>query len=144
MFSNIVQSTSTAFSSSSSSNMNHKQQQLQRRHMNASVLSAAEQPSTSANPRYNSLLALQSRDFRSAPGSKLVLSDIGGLLAGSGKDDRPFSIGMQKSFHTKMDQYLKEKDNKSVSSVSSRGSGITLKEVNEDRASWIKERMEDA
>ncbi|MEJ2670458.1 MAG: hypothetical protein P8077_09570 [Gammaproteobacteria bacterium] len=108
MFKSINQSAGVTPSNSPSSNTDHKQKQHLQSLMNASVLSAAQQPSTSANPRYNSLLALQCRDFRSAPGSKIILSDTGGLLAGGGNDLEPLLNKMRETFVDEVHEYDKD------------------------------------
>ena len=108
MFKSINQSAGVTPSNSPSSNTHHKQEQHLQSLMNASVLSAAQQPSTSANPRYNSLLALQCRDFRSAPGSKIILSDTGGLLAGGGNDLEPLLNKIRETFVEEVHEYDKD------------------------------------
>jgi hypothetical protein len=61
--------------------------------MQTQIDDAAHRPSTSQNPPYNSLLALKSRDYQNAPGSKIQLT-AHGLLGGTPQAARAWLEGL--------------------------------------------------
>lgn len=71
---------------------NHYQKQPSlQKSMQRQIEDAANRPSTSKTPELLSLLALQSRDFQPAPGSKVVLKNSG--LLGGGDPDKAKRFG---------------------------------------------------